>query len=259
MVGVVPSGWLAQAAGGAVGVAAPGLRAALIEQSSPAMTRAARGNAHVRHRSSDRGPRGHRRQGRTSAVTSTGPTGWRCARRRRPGPAQRRGRPRQPCRPARWGAGSARSPVTRTGDQRLGHQRRHQCAGGMEPGATGSRRDDLDDLELERMLVEQMDGADVVASEPISLQRVGGLYSADTTQESSIGFAPHRADQLQPGVTSVRNRARRQRGRRSCRHRRSGRHRHLTDGRHLRGAEVIPSQSHGPPPLLWARGPRRRC
>ena len=38
MVGVVPSGWLSTAAGGAVGIAAPGLRAALIEQSSPSMT-----------------------------------------------------------------------------------------------------------------------------------------------------------------------------------------------------------------------------
>ncbi len=38
MVGVVPSGWLSAAAGGAVGIAAPGLRATLIEQSSPSMT-----------------------------------------------------------------------------------------------------------------------------------------------------------------------------------------------------------------------------
>src|SRR5262249_54414343 len=40
MVAVVPGGWLTSAAGGAVGVAANGLRAVIIEQSAPAMTTA---------------------------------------------------------------------------------------------------------------------------------------------------------------------------------------------------------------------------
>lgn len=204
MVGVVPSGWLAGAAGGAVGVAAPGLRAALIEQSSPAMT-LAHEVAHtfgIDHVTGDLGVSGARVDQRrhldatdwmamrTPEKSWTGATTWDdlVARIGPPGgvPA-----PPDPLSPELEINGS----VTNAG---------MHLPGEWTPGETGSPRSDLDDLELERMLVEQMNGADVVASEPISLQQVGGLYSADTTQESSIGFAYTSQITLQPGVTSVR-------------------------------------------------------
>ncbi len=204
MVGVVPNGWLVGAAGGAVGVAAPGLRAALIEQSAPAMTLAHEvahtfGVDHVTGDLRVTGARVDQRRHlggtdwmamRTPEKAWTGATTWDDLV-TRIGPPGGVPAPPDPLSPELEINGS----VTNTGTN---------LPGEWTPGETGSPRSDLDDLELERMLVEQMDGADVVASESISLQPVGGLYSADTTQESSIGFAYTARITLQPGVTSVR-------------------------------------------------------
>ena len=158
----------------------------------------ARGGAHVRHRSSDRGPRAS-----TGARIDSAPSprrdqldghahaGEGLDRRRHVG------RPRRPNRSARWGAGSARSPVTRSGDHRLGDQHAAPiCRGNGLPERPAARGPTSTTSNSRAMLVEQMDGTDVVASEPIPLQRVGGLYSADTIRGVVDRVRLHRSDHV---------------------------------------------------------------
>ncbi|MEO6125470.1 MAG: hypothetical protein ABIR32_17370 [Ilumatobacteraceae bacterium] len=204
MVGVVPAGWLAQAAGGAVGVASAGLRAALIEQSSPSMTLAHEvahtfGVMHVSGDTKVTGARIDQRRtidgidwmsARTTDKAWTGSETWDSL-------LVRIGPPGGvPAPPAPLSAVlEINGAVTNDGQN---------VPGGWTPGDTGSPRSDLDDLELERMLVQQMDGTTVMSSDPVVLHHAEGVYGPDATPTGPIGLTYATRLILLPGATSVR-------------------------------------------------------
>jgi hypothetical protein len=204
MVGVVPSGWLSGAAGGAVGVAAAGLRAALIEQSSPAMTLAHEvahtfGIDHVTGGQKVTGVRVDQRRhldatdwmsARTPDKAWTGAATWDDLTVRFGPPG---GIPAPP---------APLSPELEINGA-IDNEGQH-VPGEWTPGDTGSPRSDLDDLQLERMIIEQVDaGGDVIASDDTALRPVEGLYPPGSAAPAPIGFAYQTRITLLPQTVSV--------------------------------------------------------
>jgi hypothetical protein len=205
MVGVVPGGWLTAAAGGAVGIAAPGMRAVLIEQSSPAMTLAHEvahtfGVDHVVGAPRATGVRVDQRRhldgtdwmaARTPEKAWTGAKTWDDL-------AVRFGPP----------GGIPAAPVPLSPELEINGtvtNSGENLPGEWTPGNTGSPRSDLDDLELERMQVEQVDAdGNVVATDEAPLRPVEGLYSPDAPEPEPIGFAYETRITLLPDTASVR-------------------------------------------------------
>lgn len=203
MVGVVPGGWLAGAAGGAVGVAASGLRAVLIEQTSPSMT-LAHEVAHtfgIDHAVGDLRVSGARVDQRRHIEATdwmaerTPDKAWTAATTWddlvvRFGPPGGVPAPPAPLSPVLEINGAVTSGGT-------------NVPGEWTPGNTGSPRPAHDGLQ--GMVVEQVDaGGTVVATDNAALQPVGGQYSPDAPQTLPIGSAYQTRITLLPAATSVR-------------------------------------------------------
>ena len=209
LVGVVPPGWLQDVAGGAVGAAAHGRRAIILEQTAPGHTLAHEIahtfgiSEHAAASSKVVGVRVDQRRykegidwmaARTPATTWTGASTWNYL-------AVAIGPPGGV--PAPPDPLSDLVEITGTVDNDGNHQPEP-----WTPGDTGSPRFDhsgLDELQLERMLVEQMDGTTVLASEPVPMTPLEGLYAPTAPEPTGpIGWTYGTRIALLPAATSVR-------------------------------------------------------
>lgn len=206
LVAVVPGGWLQTAAGGAVGAASPGGRAVIIEQSAPSFTLAHEVahsfgvSDHVPTPSKVAGVRVDQRRylhvpdwmiARTPDKAWTGAGTWDFL-------AEAFGTPNNA--PVPPDPESDQLGISGTVDNAGNHR-----PGPWTPGDTRSSRDlDLGELQLERMLVEQVDGTTVLASEPVPLSPVEGLYAPGAEPAGPVGWTYGTNISLRPDATSVR-------------------------------------------------------
>jgi outer membrane protein OmpA-like peptidoglycan-associated protein len=210
VVGVVPDGWLSVAAGGAVGAAASGMRAVVVESSAPSET-LVHEFAHtlgVGHTAGRVPAPGARVASRTVVDGTdwmhfatvprpwTGAATWDTLVERIGGPD---GAPTLPD-PTSGGVW-VRGIVSRNADGTWTTSPARWVPG----GPTGPTGPDLsDELELERMVVQQTDadGA-VVTTAPVGLGSVDGLAGAAAgSLEGVLGFATHVV--VAPTATAIR-------------------------------------------------------
>jgi hypothetical protein len=209
IVGVVPSGWLQTHAKGAVGIAAGGMRAVLIESTAPNEVLAhevahALGLEHVDGRTA----RGVRLPARTALAgvdwmnsfvapkVWTGGETWDSLFTRIGGPLSARSLP-DVLRPGVWIRGS----VVRLPDGKLGMRRAQWSPAASQPAPDP----DLEELELERLTAVQLDAAgDEVERTTVRIEAVEGLYTpgAGEPDEPTVGAFATEVD-LDPATTTI--------------------------------------------------------